>query len=63
MLVLLLNSRILKQSTDYYAGFVFAQLNSETVNRLLCHNICLTPDFAGLPLCFVLNVLWVFDIV
>ena len=63
MLVLFSHSQILKQSTDYYAGFVFAQSNFETVNRLLCHNICLTPDFAGLPLCFVLNVLWVLDIV
>ena len=44
--------------------FVLKQCDSETAHRLLCHNMCLTPSFAVLPLwyCYVLNLLLVFDI-
>ena len=42
--------------------FILERSDSETVCRLLCHNMCFTSSFAVLPLCYVLNLPLVFHI-
>ena len=42
--------------------FVREWSGSKLACRLLCHSVCLSPAFAVLPLCYVLNLSLVFDI-